>query len=525
MSNLFEEAASENTPPERLIELAKTSVELGKIVATNINAPPELLEELASQYNDDVEILKAITSNPNTSIDTLFALGIDYPEEFLENPALSLFLLENPNLPNSIPVNIKTPLFKKILPLANLPQTIINSIVNNLKDYKDYGEFAITITNNPQTSQGILDKLAHFDCTFYPSDNNNIIEAVYFHVNYSGEMTDDWQEAAFQHVLNEQYYISDILLSQLLSKLGLIPDTLKINSNGSDGNCSYINNPLSQEIYGDRLAQFQYSSKSSMQPYYDICFALKLAFGIVTALIIIFIPLPQYVKYGVILVAILIGLLELLTTEKVIKITNPLRLKILNIYRKIILRFFNLDKAIADISHQIKIHKNINLLPIYIPTNIRHQTAIHPRTPNHILEILSQDTNSKVRLAVAENINTPLPILNNLMGYNSKVNANITYKALENIFKHHSQEFPAIFANFIDNLNLDTPTLLLLLNPLATEEFIIKYHTSPNWRHRYAIANNPKTPQHIREKLTQDANSLVRAIAKAKLKSIDTFKK
>ncbi len=521
MSNLFEEAASENTPPERLIELAKTSVELGKIVATNINAPPELLEELASQYNDDVEILKAITSNPNTPINILFTLGIDYPEEFLENPALSLFLLENPNLPNSIPVNIKTPLLIRILPLANLPQIIINSVVNNLKDYRDYGEFAIPITNNPQASQGILDKLAHFDCTYYPFDNTSIIEAVYFHVNYSGEMTDDWQEAAFQHVLNEQYYISDILLSQLLSELGLIPDTIKIHSKS----CSYTNNSLCQEIYGDRLDQFQNSSKSSMQPYYDICFALKLVFGIVTALIIIFIPLPQYVKYGVILVAILIGLLELLTTEKVIKITNPLRLKILNIYRKIILRFFNLEKAIADISHQIKVHKNINLLPIYIPTNIRHQTAIHPRTPNHILEILSQDTNSKVRLAVAENPNTSLPILNNLMGYNSKVNANITYKALENIFKHHSQEFPAIFANFIDNLNLDTTTLLLLLNPLATQEFIIKYHTSPNWRHRYAIANNPNTPQHIREKLTQDANRLVRAIAKAKLKSIDTFKK
>ena len=77
-----------NTPAEQLF------------IAENPNTPAARLVELA--LSEDVKILKAIARNPNTPPSLLVKLSDEFLEEIGENPALSLILIENPNLVEDI---------------------------------------------------------------------------------------------------------------------------------------------------------------------------------------------------------------------------------------------------------------------------------------------------------------------------------------------------------------------------------------------------------------------------------------
>ncbi|MGB5769551.1 MAG: hypothetical protein WBM32_06730, partial [Crocosphaera sp.] len=91
--NLEQEAINENTSPERLGELAQTNDTLAYLVAKNPNTNPETLTKLAKSENSD--ILKAVIKNPNISDEAILKLGIQFPQEFNENPILDLYLLED----------------------------------------------------------------------------------------------------------------------------------------------------------------------------------------------------------------------------------------------------------------------------------------------------------------------------------------------------------------------------------------------------------------------------------------------
>lgn len=95
------EAASLETEQTRLQELALTSIELARIVASNLNAAPELLVHLA--YSGDKQTRQNIVSNPNTPTNLLLKLGAEFPQELINNPIFSLLMLENPNLVEEMP--------------------------------------------------------------------------------------------------------------------------------------------------------------------------------------------------------------------------------------------------------------------------------------------------------------------------------------------------------------------------------------------------------------------------------------
>ncbi|MBD2577948.1 HEAT repeat domain-containing protein [Oscillatoria sp. FACHB-1406] len=111
--NLFSlerEANSETTPAPRLTELAGQSLELARIVAKNITAPPTLLAELST--SEDRLTRQNVTLNPNTPLEVLFKLGAEFPDEFCDNPVFPLLSLENPNWVEMLPeVTIETLLF------------------------------------------------------------------------------------------------------------------------------------------------------------------------------------------------------------------------------------------------------------------------------------------------------------------------------------------------------------------------------------------------------------------------------
>ncbi|AVH71200.1 hypothetical protein [Nostoc sp. 'Lobaria pulmonaria (5183) cyanobiont'] len=99
LDSLKQEAKSHNTSPQRLRELAAINDELTRLVAANPIADSSLLGELAIQArnNKDVEMQRAIASNPNTPTQWLIGLAHLFPEELFSNPAYDLSILENLN--------------------------------------------------------------------------------------------------------------------------------------------------------------------------------------------------------------------------------------------------------------------------------------------------------------------------------------------------------------------------------------------------------------------------------------------
>ena len=62
--------------------------------ARDPTTPPALLVALGERGEPDV--LEALAENPNTPQEVLSSLAVDYPAEFLRNPAMLLLLLEEP---------------------------------------------------------------------------------------------------------------------------------------------------------------------------------------------------------------------------------------------------------------------------------------------------------------------------------------------------------------------------------------------------------------------------------------------
>ena len=81
-----QEAADEMTSSERLTALVEESVALARIVAKNQAAPVSLLRDLSR--SEDEATREGVALNPSAPYDVLSLLEEQFPELFLNNPAL-----------------------------------------------------------------------------------------------------------------------------------------------------------------------------------------------------------------------------------------------------------------------------------------------------------------------------------------------------------------------------------------------------------------------------------------------------
>ena len=144
-----QQAADENTLPETLNILAKENTKLARIVAKNPNADPELLRDLASSEDDLTRA--GVTTNPNTPKDILLTLAYEFPQEFLANSVINLFLLEQPNFSAEIPFWTLINLLKQ----DNVPQWLLLGAASH-----ENSTILRTLAKHPQASQDILEQLA-----------------------------------------------------------------------------------------------------------------------------------------------------------------------------------------------------------------------------------------------------------------------------------------------------------------------------------------------------------------------------
>jgi hypothetical protein len=83
------EAADKTTTSERLAALAEESDALARIVAKNLSTPVSLLRVLSR--SEDEATRKNVILNPFAPFDVLSDLENQFPELFVNNPALELY--------------------------------------------------------------------------------------------------------------------------------------------------------------------------------------------------------------------------------------------------------------------------------------------------------------------------------------------------------------------------------------------------------------------------------------------------
>ncbi|HLO49129.1 MAG TPA: hypothetical protein VK211_11995 [Kamptonema sp.] len=200
--NLQQQAVDENTPGDRLMEVARISPKLARLVALNPSTPQPLLRELSG--SEDAATRKNVTENANTPIEVLLNLGAEFPEQLLNNPTFSLLLVENPNLADKIPLNT----IESLVKYETIPVSFIERAVNHLD-----ADTLLVLAENPETTNKMLSQLVN-------SRYSEVAEAARLHVNFAGEMTSGWDEAAIQAIENSA--IGGQKFGDFLEELGRI---------------------------------------------------------------------------------------------------------------------------------------------------------------------------------------------------------------------------------------------------------------------------------------------------------------
>lgn len=227
---LQQQAVNENTPSERLIEIARISTELARLVALNLNAPISLLRELSN--SQDVATRKNVTANPQTPIDLLLCLGSEFPEQLLNNPSFSLLLLDHPNFADQIPLAT----LRRIVQYKTAPFCLIERAVNQLDE-----EVLLALAENPGITKEVLENLVK-------SRYSSVAEAARLHVNFAGEMAEASQAEAIEVIWNSTMNGQKLgYFLEQLSRIDAIPESLR-KSLPDDTNIKNIGGNLPQSI-------------------------------------------------------------------------------------------------------------------------------------------------------------------------------------------------------------------------------------------------------------------------------------
>lgn len=104
IESFLQQANDPNTPAVLLQELAALRIGIiARALANNPSTPPHILDVLAG--SNDQRVLQSLAKHPSLPIPQISKLLHSYPAYFLQNPALPLFLLENPGLFEHLPLD------------------------------------------------------------------------------------------------------------------------------------------------------------------------------------------------------------------------------------------------------------------------------------------------------------------------------------------------------------------------------------------------------------------------------------
>ena len=495
--SLKAEAADPATAPERLAELAAQAVELARVVAKNAAAPEALLTELS--HSADLATRRALVTNPATPLNVLREIAKQFPEELLDNPALDVFLLENPTFFRDLPA----PVLRAMVKRDNCSAGVLAQVVQ-----VDDEVVLLGICQNPAATPETVRALQ-------ASTSAAVREAASLHVAVAGAV-DDWPgrlRAAVARALVQADPAQRLrslpflrLADQVASAApeSSAPAHLLFNEITQDAARVYSAAAVLERLAGDedswvRLAVAQ-------NPATPVALREQLLERLVG-------DADSSVRSAVAAhPATPVALLERLAGDADWKV----RLAVAeHPATPVTLREQLLERLAGDADSWV-----------------RRAVAEHPATPLALLERLAGDKkNSWVRRAVAEHPATPLATLECLL---HDENGDVRRAACKSLSKREfasaappalvPEERAAVEARLAQDARQFTaankpslPRLLAVLSPWAPVEALAKYFRSTGWEERAAIAIHPATPPATQAKLADDGNAVVRAVARAAL--------
>jgi hypothetical protein len=222
------EAQDPNTSVDRLWELSgimqeklsPEQIRTAELVATNPIAPGELLRVLAEMKHPSLQ--RAVALNPNTPLLVLLRLADAFPAA-LQNPALPLLLLENPNPIEQLPQNELRFVRYAETPLLRLEQAALLT----------HEQVALWVAQNPSLPSHLLSKLAESSfhtvrqqIARHPKVNRDLIAAWSQSQSLNAQIT----VALSPWVTEEQLYrisaVENALLAEAIRQSDLLSDRL-----------------------------------------------------------------------------------------------------------------------------------------------------------------------------------------------------------------------------------------------------------------------------------------------------------
>lgn len=512
------EAASSETEQTRLQELALTSIELARIVASNLNAAPELLVHLS--YSRDKQTRQNIVSNPNTPTNLLLKLGEEFPQELRDNPIFSLLMLENPNLVEEMPA----PTLASLLKIDVAPPGWMFAAAKH-----DDIDVLNLLINNPDTPKEALEIL------IYRTDYDiRVIQTARLHVALQKQTNQDWHSSAQRELKDHTYLNHDHFKEEALWEIGIIPENL-FTALDEQVRDNIVNNLSSKRIFDITTI----ANVDSIYHQERILYSHALNYQTDSELIEhIFNNEFQIIPSQRINKAIAdnpntpVNILENLA-----RIEGDVRLKVFlnpKTPLQLLLKIFEYEFSVKSVNKyqrhsdefQIiaKLAHNQTLNPLYT-AGLYVILAGHPNTPSQVLSDLIKYSRSvinyeketkekiihKINLLVAQNSRTPLETLEYLLENSARdireaVVTNLRTKQIKN--NPQLQNF-LIQWEVVQNLN-------------ATAEQLQELATS-KWLHiREAVVYHFNTTQTILEQMAPDERIAVRLAIAQNIKTLVT---
>lgn len=507
VDDLIAEAGREDTPQERLQELASLSDELAEVVAQNIAAPPDLLSKLAR--HDSKAVRKAVTGNPNTPVITLFVVGEYFPQELLNNPVFPLLTLEN------------------LKSVENISSDTLASLIQQ-----------------PQVPEFLLN---------YAADHQDRIIAYMAKMNVaiSGEMQEGWHNEAaiiiretplkydiLDNYFNEEEFNKLFIYSELLTNfLEFIPSVILENLEFREdlGKNPNTTKTWLRKLGNDPTRWIRNSVAGNPNTPLDTLELLSRDRNYMVRRDVIGNPNTP------------VEIIESLAEDSSIEVRMWVAKN---------------TKTPTD---------KLEILASDPSERVRMQVAGNPNTPTNKLEILANDDNFQVSQLAAKNPNTPVKILESLAKDLSEdkrryvaENVGLTPSIFELLaadsdrwVRYRVAENPSTPVNILELLANDSDTSVRngvaknLSTPLNILELLATDSSNPNWIHqslaensssstkilnflstnpdphvRESVARNLNTTSDILQSLSNDSvDSVRRCIAKNSSTSSDVLKK
>ncbi len=514
-----------------------TTSEEKKNLARNENTPGDILS-LLSQGNKEVRQL--VASNPNTPIEVLKKLGIEFADEIVNNPVFNLLLLEDSNN-NFLKMCLATSTTTSLETLEELSSDldcdirgqvaknskITGRILNRLGEDKDY-YVLLSVLENRNTTEQTLYKLLNSVLSNYftskilkhPNASLDILLTAAEHP-YSNpriavskcrktpkyllvKLSDDYVASVRRGVAGNPRTPAEILTKlssdNALSVIRAVARNPKTPDNLLTKLANHSNKSIRRAVAYNPKASAEILSKLANDSEQEVCMGVIKNFNTPINILNNLVKQNHYYIYSSICNDNILA--NIFDAQLIEKQNNYIEEKLSVYVNKKIIKIFkrkynisNTDFLIRVISLRRNSIRRKVLINARLPKNIlndlanhpskyiRKIVAGHPDTSPDMLAKLAQDPIEAVRKAVTENPNTPLECLRLLT------------KTVKNYCLRKS-----IKQQYIKKQDM----LISILKQLAV---------SSDWIDRQEAAKNTNTPLIILEKLQEDSNEYVKMSA------------